>query len=388
MADNINFRSAMRGYHKDDVNRFILDSDRLHREEAAELQEKIRSISEERDSLRENLNNTQQSHSQLESSLDEKINALIVAEKRIKELETAISDIEAKCIEEAKVFENSMLELESIIQENEKQLSKQTDVLKEKETENNRLNASLSAAMADCQNQNKQALLLQEEVKATKEALYKTNEELKNLSEKYASLESNYSESANALEILTKENEQLKQSIAEAKEGTTSEEENDYGQLMIEFEALKSEFINLEMENETLRAQASIIPQATTNDDGLQSRLGEVILQANRTAEQIIREANNTAKLIKMGAVEESTVIKKNFEDKMQQRAERAERLLGELCNKYFQAFETTKAEVADQISSMLSEKKNELNQITQALQKETEDSLLLTDAQAAALLK
>jgi hypothetical protein len=156
---------------------------------------------------------------------------------------------------------------------------------------------------------------------------------------------------------------------------------------MIEFEALKNEFVKLQLENESLQARALAVPENGIGDDALQARLGEVILQANRSAEQIIREANNAAKLIKMGAVEEATVIKKNFEEKMEERAQRAERLISQMCEKYFAALEQTQNELMTEYTALLSEKQSELAVTAEELKKQTEEVLLLTDAQAAALL-
>jgi len=85
--------------------------------------------------------------------------------------------------------------------------------------------------------------------------------------------------------------------------------------------------------------------------------------------------------------VEEATVIKKNFEEKMEQRAERAGRMLSELSDKYFKLYESTKDELAKEVAALIQEKQLALKEQADAMKKETEDGLLLTDAQAAALL-
>ena len=352
MADNINFRSAMRGYNKEDVNRFILDSDRLHRESEAELQEKIQSISEERDILRDELTAAKQSVTQTEAALDEKINALVSAEARIKELEDVLAQKDARLADSAVTAS----EMEQLLSESERALSDTKKELTARNGEIATLKESLNTAAKNCASKEEEIGKLQEESKLLAESLKTKEHELLHLEDEKNSLEQSNKELGEKLLSLENENASLKE--AAQAEDTEIPQEGDYGQLLIEFESLKAELIHLQMENESLRTQAAAIPDVTVTDDILQSRLGEVILQANRTAEQIIREANNTAKLIKMGAVEEATVIKKNFEDKMQQRAERAERLLGELSDRYFNEFESTKAALEQQVSELLELKK------------------------------
>lgn len=356
MTENINFRTAVRGYNKEDVNRFILESDRLHRESESELQEKIQIISEERDELRLEIKSLQDEIAQKSALLSKSNEDLSNANAKIESLKQSVSSLE-----------DEGTELKS------KNAEYQT---KNKQLEGDLLNESAKLAKAI-----EEAVTL----KAQNDLLIKENEKQTNA---YGDLQKAYNELNAAKEVLKEELEKTQNEFSALSEKQQTEiDESEFGQFMIEFESLKAEYARIQTENDTLRAQVAAISSSVVGDDAMQARLGEVILQANRTAEQIIHDANTTAKLIKMGAVEEATVIKKNFEDKMQQRAERAERLLKELSDKYFAAFEETKETLGKKVSEIIEEKKTELSQKTEAMQKETEASLLLTDAQAAALL-
>lgn len=335
MADNNNFRIAMRGYNKEDVNRFILEGDRMRREAEADLQEKIQLISKERDDLRLEVSSANEAKNEINAVLEEKINALIAAESAIETLKKELEEKASAAAEQEKLAAEKIKQLELELEIAAENTQKTEDTLKAQQSHTASLSLSLNQA----------------------------NEEIQSLKEKITELEN----------------------TPPAAEATPAPEANE--DLLIELELLKAELTKAQMENHALQEKLATAAPATVTDDALQSRLGEVILQANRTAEQIIREANNTAKLIKMGAVEEATVIKKNFEDKMQQRAERAERLLDELSEKYFLAFENTKNELANSVGELIAEKQAELAEKTAALQKETEEGLLLTDAQAAALM-
>ena len=340
MADNNNFRIAMRGYNKEDVNRFILEGDKLRREAEADLQEKIQAISAERDTLRLEIASAKEAKSEIDKALEEKISALVEAEDTIASLQ--------KQAEEAKAAY-------------QKQETRANDVINGRE----------------------------QQLAATAEQLEKVNKSEESARKVLAEHKGKIDELSASLDEAKNEIAELKQQLIE-KENTPSVSEastESDEDLRIELEMLKAELVKAQMENRTLEEQLATAAPATVTDDALQNRLGEVILQANRTAEQIIREANNTAKLIKMGAVEEATVIKKNFEDKMQQRAERAERLLGGLSEKYFAQFESIKNELSAKVSELIAEKQAELSEKTAAMQKETEEGLLLTDAQAAALM-
>ena len=353
MTENINFRTAVRGYNKEDVNRFILESDRLHREAEAELQEKIQMISEERDNLRSEIKS-------LREELTEKTDSLAKANADINDLQAQLSSLDdhneelkkAKNENEAKALqlENDLTSVQSRLEETNKEVEK--------------LNENVTL------------------LKSQNDLLSKTNQEQ---AAAYADLQQEYTNIKAQKESLEQELSKAKSEFSEKQAAEVDESE--FGQLLIEFESLKTEYARVQTENDTLRAQVAVSSTTVVGDDAMQARLGEVILQANRTAEQIIHDANTTAKLIKMGAVEEATVIKKNFEDKMQQRAERAERLLKELSDKYFAAFEEAKESACKRVSEIIDEKKIELSVKSEAMQKETEAGLLLTDAQAAALL-
>ncbi len=333
MADNNNFRIAMRGYNKEDVNRFILEGDKLRREAEADLQEKIQLLSKERDDLRLEVASANAAKNEIEETLEEKISALVTAEAKITALQEQLKNTEAATAKQEESANARIDELKYQIKNANESKEKAELTLVEKQDEITSLSDSLSHA----------------------------TEEIRVLKEKVAELENT-------------------PAAPEAAEEAGED-------LLIELELLKAELVKAQMENRALEEQLANTAPTTLTDDALQNRLGEVILQANRTAEQIIREANNTAKLIKMGAVEEATVIKKNFEDKMQQRAERAERLLDELSDKYFAQFENTKNELTAKVSELIAEKQSELAEKTASLQKETEEGLLLTDAQAAALM-
>lgn len=335
MADNNNFRIAMRGYNKEDVNRFILEGDKLRREAEADLQEKIQLISKERDDLRLAVASANEAKNEIDKVLEEKVNALILAEERIKELEKQLDEKASALAKQTEQSEEQIVNLEKRIAQANENITQAENTLKAQKSEN----ASLASSLEETK----------KELAAAKEKI-----------------------------------DELENAAPAALTETDGEIDED---LLVDLEVLKAELIKAQMENKALQEQLATTTPTTVTDDALQSRLGEVILQANRTAEQIIREANNTAKLIKMGAVEEATVIKKNFEDKMQQRAERAERLLNELSAQYFAQFESTKAELASKVSELITEKQTEFAEKTAAMQKDTEEGLLLTDAQAAALL-
>ena len=356
----MNFRSAMRGYNKEDVNRFILESDRLRREAEAELQEKIRLISEERDTLRSELSASNESLKNANEQLEEKINALIESDATIEALR-----------QEIVTAEGTAKEWESV--------AKETEV-------------SLSSTKIELQKAENELVKCNEKLSENEKQLSRIHDENQKLSANLSELQDAVCTAEKDNKTLSNENETLREEItllqAKQNEAVVSHEINpeSAGDLILEIETLKAELVKANMENEALQNKIASMPSDIT-DDMLQSKLGEVILQANRTAEQIIREANNTAMLIKTGAVEEATVIKKNFEEKMVQRAERAERLLSELSQKYFLAFEATKDELANQVSALLTEQQAALSETAATLQKQTEEGLLLTDAQAAALL-
>ncbi|MBE6638608.1 MAG: hypothetical protein E7616_04020 [Ruminococcaceae bacterium] len=395
MAENNNFRIAVRGYNKEDVNRFILESDRLHREAEAELQEKIQLLSEERDILREEIATVNNSLALANQNTEEKINQLVTADEKIAELETKLNVSENTLLCTKQEAQKNISELEDLVSETEKSLSNIKHELAKKQDE-------LTSALAEIVRLKSENEVLSG--KLTEQT--KQNESLKEANsaqlaansaqiDAYNALQAEYNKLSCENETLHNENHSLSNKITDLDNELTKllnapkapEEPTEYGELLIELEALKSELVNTQLENESLRTRVAAIPMPGMNDDHMQTRLGEVILQANRTAEQIIKEANSTARLIKMGAVEEATVIKKNFEEKMEQRAERAGRMLSELSDKYFKLYESTKDELAKEVAALIQEKQLALKEQADAMKKETEDGLLLTDAQAAALL-